>query len=62
MEYELYSHIFEENIRRMSEEDIVKVIDYYNERIENLILERKDFIEELENRKIRNLNKRLTLK
>lgn len=62
MEYELYSQIFEENLRRMSEDDIVKVIDYYNNKIENLILERKDFIEELENRKIRDLNKRLTLK
>ena len=62
MEYELYSQIFEENLRRMSEDDIVKVIDYYNNKIENLILERKDFIEELENRKIRDLNKRLILK
>ena len=62
MEYELYSQIFEENLRRMSEDDIVKVIDYYNNKIENLILERNDFLEELEYRKKRDLNKRLAIK
>lgn len=62
MEYEKYLRMFEENIRRMSDEDIIKVIDYYNEKIDNLYLERNDFLEELEYRKKRDLNKRLAIK
>lgn len=62
MEYEKYLRMFEENIRRMSDEDIIKVIDYYNEKIDNLYLERNDFLEELEYRKKRDLNKRLVIK
>lgn len=62
MEYEKYLRMFEENIRRMSDEDLIKVIDYYNEKIDNLYLERNDFLEELEYRKKRDLNKRLVIK
>ena len=62
MEYEKYLRMFEENIRRMSDEDIINVIDYYNEKIDNLYLERNDFLEELEYRKKRDLNKRLAIK
>lgn len=62
MEYEKYLRMFEENIRRMSDEDLIKVIDYYNEKIDNLYLERNDFLEELEYRKKRDLNKRLAIK
>ena len=32
MEYELYSQIFEENLRRMSEDDIVKENRKYTEK------------------------------